>query len=118
MKSIRLFSATLILALVFSAGVSKAFPAIKATANTDKELYTAIQQLVQFPDNCKELGHSGSVWVTFFVDGDGWIDVYDVRGDCMFSDYVKQQLPLISVENPELFGKTYQIKISFNFIAQ
>lgn len=118
MKNIKLFSAAVILALIFSSGVSQAFPAIKATANTDKELYTAIQQIVKYPDNCKELGHSGSVWVTFFVDGDGWIDVYDVRGDCMFSDYVKQQLPLISIENPELYGKTYQIKINFNFIAQ
>lgn len=115
MKNLKLITVAIFIAFAFNATSTYAFPAISATANSDKELYTAIQQLVTFPEKGIDRGASGYVWTTFHVDEGGWIEVKDVQGKKIFADYVKQQLNLISVENPDLFGKTYRIKINFDF---
>ncbi|WP_462279821.1 hypothetical protein [Salinivirga cyanobacteriivorans] len=115
MKNFKITTAALILVLIFSANISQAFPAIKATANSDQELYTAIQQLMEYPEQGKAHGASGYVLTTFHVDEEGWITVKDVQGKKVFTDYVKSQLDAISIENPDLYGKNYKIKIQFDF---
>ena len=115
MKNLKTLTAALFIALMFNTTANFAFPAIAATANTDQELYTAIEQLVTFPQELAKQSESAYVWTTFEVNKDGWIEVIDVQGKKQFADYIKKQMEVISVENPDLFGKTYRIKINFDF---
>ena len=116
--NLKTITAAIFIALLMSSATSFAFPSISATANTNKELSTAIEQLVHFPEKGIDRGESGQVWITFRVDHDGWIDVKNVTGNKTFTNYVKKQMELISVENPDLYGKFYRIKINFDFQAQ
>lgn len=118
MKNIKTITAAILIALAFNATSTYAFPAISATANSDQELYTAIEQLVKFPGEGVDRGESGYVWTTFHVNEEGWIEVKDVKGKKLFADHIKKQLELISIENPDLFNKTYRIKINFDFQAK
>ncbi len=118
MKNFKILTTALFIALMFNTTANFAFPAIAATANSDDELYQAIEQLVQFPEELANRSESAYVWTTFHVDEQGWIEVKDVQGKKEFAKYIKKQMEVISVENPDLFGKTYRIKINFNFKAQ
>ena len=115
MKTLKTLTAALFIALMFNTTANYAFPAIAATANSENELYRAIEQLVQFPKELADRSESAYVWTTFHVDEQGWIEVKDVQGKKEFAKYVEKQMEMISVENPDLFGKTYRIKIKFDF---
>ena len=115
MKNLKTLTAAIFIALLMNTTSSFAFPAISATANSDQELYTAIEQLVQFPAELTSRSESAYVWTTFKVNEEGWIEVEDVQGQKAFADYIKKQMELISVEDPDLYGKTYRIKIKFDF---
>ncbi len=115
MKNLKTLTAALFIALMFNTTANYAFPAIAATANSDHELYQAIEQLVQFPKELADRSESAYIWTTFRVDEQGWIEVKDVQGKKEFAKYIKKQMEMISVENTDLFGKTYRIKVKFDF---
>lgn len=118
MKNLKILTTALFIALMFNSTVNYAFPAIKATANSNQELYNAIEQLVDFPEELAKHSESAYVWTTFSVDDEGWIKVVNVQGKKRFANYIEKQMELISIENPDLYGKTYRIKIHFDFRAK
>ena len=115
MKNVKILITALFLVLMFNSTAYFAFPAIKATVNSDRELYKAIEQLVTFPKDLADRSESAYVWTTFHVDEQGWIEVKDVQGKKQFADYIKKQMEVISVDDQDLYGKTYRFKIHFNF---
>ena len=115
MKTLRTLTTAVLIAVLFNTTSAASFPAISATANSENELYTAIEQLVDYPTKGIDLAKSGYVTTTFKVDKNGWIEVTKANGDKVLTNYVKKQLGLISVEDPELFEKYYEIKIYFDF---
>ena len=115
MKTLKTLTTAILITVLFNTASAISFPAISATANSENELYTAIEQLVDFPEKGIDLAKSGYVTTTFKVDQNGWIEVKKVKGDKVLTNYVKKQLDRISVEDPNLFEKYYEIKIYFDF---
>lgn len=115
MKNLKTITTALMIALLFNVSSSFAFPAICATANSQQELTQAIKQLVKFPEKGVDRGKSGYVLTSFKVNDNGFIEVKDMEGTSVFKSYVENQMGKISVEDPELYGKYFQIKIHFDF---
>ncbi|PLX20341.1 MAG: hypothetical protein C0599_09240 [Salinivirgaceae bacterium] len=115
MKKLVTITGTILIALLFNVSTSFAFPAISATANSEKELSQAIHQLVKFPSQGVDQGKSGYVLTSFKVNNQGQIEVKEIKGTRLYKTYVQEQMEKISVENSDLFGKNFQIKIYFDF---
>ncbi|PLX20342.1 MAG: hypothetical protein C0599_09245 [Salinivirgaceae bacterium] len=118
MKTLKTLTTVILIAVLVNTASAFNFPAISATANSENELYTAIEQLIDYPAKGIDFAKSGYVTTTFKVDNNGWIEVKKVKGEKVLSNHVKKQLNRISVENPDLFGKYYTIKIYFDFQEQ
>lgn len=115
MKTLKTLTTAILIAVLFNTSSAASFPAISATANSENELYTAIEQLIDYPEKGVDLAKSGYVTTTFKIDKNGWIKVTEANGDKVLTNYVKKQLDRISVEDPELFEKYFKIKIYFDF---
>lgn len=115
MKKLIKITTALMIALLFNASTSFAFPSISATANSKNEMIQAITQIVKFPEKGFDRKESGYVLTSFKVNENGFIEVTEIKGITFFKCHVRNQIEKISVENSDLYGKHFKIKIYFDY---
>lgn len=96
-------------ALIMNTASAKTPPTIKSSADLEK----AIKEVVDYPESVKTEELSGNLNIIFKIDNEGKIELKRSTGNPEFSKHVSQRLEELKVENPDLYGRFFSKKISF-----
>ncbi len=116
MKNLKVISTVLFAAFLFVSTATMAErPPKPSPATSQADLYSALEDVMNYPKSEVGTEASTDVWVTFSITEDGKIETKNVQGKEKFVEHVKKELSTVNLKNPYLHGKTYMIKIAFNY---
>lgn len=83
------------------------------SSNNLEKVQKLIDRAIDFPQEAKESGISGTVKAQLQINSEGKITVEEINGNPQLTKYVEQQLNNLSVNDFTLTGTTFIAKFDF-----
>jgi outer membrane biosynthesis protein TonB len=114
MKSLK--TLTLVMTMIFAFAITNNVNASELAKNKAvqmEKVQKVMDRAVDFPQEARELGITGTVKAQIEVGLDGKIEVEEINGHPELTAYVSKQLQKVSIDDISLSGQSFIAKFDF-----